>query len=284
MMKFSLSEGEGERTFVAAGAHYKITYENYQITGTWGPSSEDGKIPVELKISYYFKDWLDVDLKGVFDPVESSLRGTTTSMGTEGEFVFKRDSDLVRFCSAPSVTDARKRWEFVKILTLDRVRRQAWSSKQILKGIKDRRRFIELTLKDYYGRFMTWDEMLESAALSFGLREEDVRVCASIINIRLSKTVQFSYVVAPEPYRLAILTVVNGYQAWSPATIVAPVSKDRGSFVWTAPAEQRVWICVRSKNALTPRLHSETPIKSHIYQAIGCSRSTGSFSTETERH
>ena len=113
-MKFSLSKGERECTFLAAGAHYTLgQYKDYQITGTWGPSSEDGKIPVEFKISYYFKDWLDVDLKGVFDPVESSLRGTTTSMGTEGEFVFKRDSDLVRFCSAPSVTDVRKRWEFV---------------------------------------------------------------------------------------------------------------------------------------------------------------------------
>ena len=195
MMKFSLSEGEGERTFLAAGAHYSVTYENYnyQITGTWGPPSEDGKIPVEFKITYYFNEWLNADLKGVFDPEESSLRGTTTSMGTEpGEFVFKRDSDLVRFYSAPSVTDVRKRWEFVKMLILDRVRRQAWSSKQILKAVKDRKRFIELSIKGYYGRFMTRDENLEFSDLLFGLREEDVRFFASIINIRLSKMVKFT--------------------------------------------------------------------------------------------
>ena len=195
MMKFSLSEGEGERTFLAAGAHYSVTYENYnyQITGTWGPPSKDGKIPVEFKITYYFNEWLNADLKGVFDPEESSLRGTTTSMGTEpGEFVFKRDSDLVRFYSAPSVTDVRKRWEFVKMLILDRVRRQAWSSKQILKAVKDRKRFIELSIKGYYGRFMTRDENREFSDLLFGLREEDVRFFASIINIRLSKMVKFT--------------------------------------------------------------------------------------------
>ena len=111
-------------------------------------------------------------------------------MGTEpGEFVFKRDSDLVRFYSAPSVTDVRKRWEFVKMLILDRVRRRAWSSKQILKAVKDRKRFIELSIKGYY---MTRDENREFSDLLFGLREEDVRFFVSIIDIRLSKMVKFT--------------------------------------------------------------------------------------------
>ena len=207
MMKFNLSKGEGERIFLAAGAHYrKLWYASYQITGTWGPTSEDGKIPVELKLTYCGKGWLNFDLKGVFDPEENSLRGTTTCTETPLEFVFKRDPDLIRFCPGPCATDARGRWGFVKTLILDRVRRQAWSSKQIFKKLKDRNRFIALTLKSLEGP-LTLDEFLEYNALTFGLCEEDVRFYASIIDVRLSKTTRFPYVAVPEPYNLTILTI-----------------------------------------------------------------------------
>ena len=209
MMRFSLSKGEGERTFLATGAHYKTDYEDYQITGTWGPLSEDGKIPVEFKIAYSTSAWFNIDLKGAFDPEENSLRGTAASEEFPEEFVFKRDPDLVRFHPAPSGVNARKRWEFVKTLILDRVRRQAWSFKQILKKLKDRKRFIELTLTRHNWTSMTRDEEQEHGVLTFGLREEDVRFYASIINVRLSKTVQFPYVAVPEPHSSAILTVMN---------------------------------------------------------------------------
>ena len=186
MMKFTLSKGEEERTFLAAGAHYRFCwYENYCITGTWGPPSENGKIPVELKITYRNQGWFNIDVKGVFDPEENTLRGTTTSEEFQNELVFKRDPDLVRLCPGPRrTTDARDRWGFVKTVILDRVRRQAWSSKQILEKLKDRNRFIEMTLKPLEG-LVTMDE------LNFGLREEDVRFYASIMNVRLSKTIRF---------------------------------------------------------------------------------------------
>jgi hypothetical protein len=211
MMKFSLSKGEGERTFLATGAHYVsgTDYGDYQITGAWGPPSEDGKIPVDFKITYIIKDWSGVDLKGVFDPEENSLRPIATSGEFPGEFVFKRDSDFVRFHPAPSIINARKRWEFSKTLVLDRVRRQAWSSKQILKKLKDGKRFIKLTLMRNSRTSMTRDEMQEHDALTFGLREEDVRFYNSIINVHLSKTIQFPYVAVPEPPGPAILTIMN---------------------------------------------------------------------------
>ena len=208
MMKFTLSKGEGERTFLAAGAHYRYTsYESYQITGTWGPPSEDGRIPVELKITYRRAGWLNRDVKGVFDPEENSLRGTTSEKSWGG-LVFKRDPDFVRFCPGPHATDACHRWRFVKTVILDRVRRQAWSSKQILKRLKDRKRLIELALKKQEGS-VTRDEIKESQNLTFGLREEDVRFYTSIIIVRLSKTIRFPYVAVPEFYTLAILTIMN---------------------------------------------------------------------------
>ena len=190
MMKFTLSKGEGERTFFAAGAHYRFfSYENYQITGTWGPQSEDGKIPVELKITYRCKGWHNMDLKGAFDSEENALRAAT-SEEIPDELVFKRDPDLVRFCPDPRAIDARERWGFVKTVILDRVRRQAWSSKQILKRLKDRNRFIEVILKSIEGS-VTRDEILEFKALIFGLREEEVRFYTSVLNVRLSKTIRF---------------------------------------------------------------------------------------------
>ena len=207
MMKFTLSKGGGERTFSAAGAHYRFLCTNYQITGTWGPPSEDGKIPVELKITYGGRSWLNMDAKGVFDPEENSLRATT-SEELPSQLVFKRDPDLVRFCPGRCATDARDRWGFVKAVILGRVRRQAWSSNQILKRFKDRNRFIELALKQLEG-LLTRDEIEESQALNFGLREEDVRFYTSIMNVRLSRTIRFPYVAVLEPYSLVILTIVN---------------------------------------------------------------------------
>ena len=209
MMKFTLSKGEGEHTFLAAGEHYRYFWnESYQITGTWGPTSEDGRIPVELKITYCGKGWLSMDVKGAFDPEENSLRAAT-SEEIPDELEFKRDPDFVRFCPGlRRATDARDRWGFVKTVILDRVRRQAWSSKQILKRLKDRNRFIELALRQLE-LASTWDEIEECRALNFGLREEDVRFYTSIMNVRLSKTIRFSYVAAPEPYILAILTIMN---------------------------------------------------------------------------
>ena len=214
MMKFSLSKSEGGYTFLAAGAHYRyFSYESYQITGTWGLPSEDGKIPVEIKITYCGKSWLDiVGLKGVFDPEESSLKGAAASNTIfPEEFVFKRNPDFVRLYPAPSAINALERWVFVKTSIMDRVRRQAWSSKRILKKLKDRKRFIELSVKLCDSTVMSRDEdeAEEYEALTFHLCVDDLQFCASIINVRLSKTIRFPYVTVPESYSLSILTISN---------------------------------------------------------------------------
>ena len=193
MIKFTLSEGEKEHAFVAAGAHYQgLRYKKWNITGNWSSPSEDGKIPVEFKITYS-TNWTSIEVKGVFDPEENSLRGTTVMPFYQmtGEFVFKRDPDFVRFYHAPSVVNARKRWVFALTSVRDRVRRQAWSSNQISQRIKDGRRFMELTLRLNYGRRATDDEHDEYIALLPGLYEADVEFYTSLINIDVSKKVLF---------------------------------------------------------------------------------------------
>lgn len=195
MIKFTLSKGEGERTFVATGAHYRGSrYKHCKVTGGWSPQPRDGKIPVEFKITYGFGDWADTGLKGIFDPEESSLRGSmfVPARGFTGEFVFKRNPDFVRFYPAPSVINARKRWEFAMRSVLDRIRRQAWSSSYIFKRIKDGKRYMGFALRGYYGRNLTQEEEEEFRGLFSGFYETDAQLYASLINIRLRKTPIFS--------------------------------------------------------------------------------------------
>ena len=191
MIKFTFTKGEDENTFIAAGTHYRSGYyKNYKITGKWSPPSDDRKVPVELKLNYPTM-WADIELTGFFDPEEDSLRGTMLipNDGATGEFVFKRDPDFVRFYPAPSVIDARKRWEFATTSVLDHLRRKAWSPLCILKRIKDGKRYMQLSLRlNYYGRDLDEDEVTEFLALFPVLYEADTRFYASLISIDLSRT------------------------------------------------------------------------------------------------
>lgn len=194
-MKFSFSEGEGEHTFVAAGSHFRgQVFKDYKITGHWSPRSQDGSIPVEMKITYNMKGQDDTKLKGVFDPEENSLRGVAIEQfrRTTGEFVLKRNPDFVRFCPPPSITNAWRRWIFATTVVLDRVRQQAWSSKRILKRIKDRKRFVELGVRRHCTTNFSKDEERDFLALFRSLYEADVQFCASLINVKLSKTILFT--------------------------------------------------------------------------------------------
>jgi hypothetical protein len=191
MIKYTFSKGEEDNAFVATGTHYRCgMFKNYEITGKWSPASEDGRVPVEMKIVYISR-WSDIELTGVFDPEENSLRGSLvfSSDGSKGEFVFKRDPNLVRFYPAPSTINARKRWEFATTSVLDRIRREAWSPVYILKRIRDGKRYKELSLRFInYGRPLTGDELTEFFSFFPVLYEADARFYASLIRINLNNT------------------------------------------------------------------------------------------------
>lgn len=190
MTKYTFSKGEEENTLVATGTHYQRgILKHYVFTGRWSPALEDGKIPMEMK-NVNITKWASMELTGVFDPEENSLRGTLvySSMRTKGEFVFKRDPSLVRFYRAPSVTNARERWDFAITLVLDRIRREAWSPVYILKRIRDGKRYKELSLKTHYGRHPTRDEFRELLCFFPVLYEADARFYTSLIRINLNNT------------------------------------------------------------------------------------------------
>ena len=190
MIKFTSIKDEEGNTFTATGTHYQRGQPyNYKITGKRNPPSEDGRILVELKLTYTTVED-DLELNGVFDPEENSLRGTTVFLPdrSTGQFVFKRDPDLVRFYPPPSTINARKRWEFATRSVLDGIRRKVWSPAYILKRIKDRRRYMELCLRLYYGRYPNDDELAELSSLFSVLYEADVRFYASLIRINLNET------------------------------------------------------------------------------------------------
>jgi hypothetical protein len=198
MIKLTLYKGEGESSFVANGTHFRESwYKKCKLTGDWSPRRRDGKIPVEFKVIYGSRemDWSNTELRGLFDPVENSLRGTTEMPNSKftGDFVFKRDPEFVRFYPTPSVINPQKRWEFATTSILDRVRQQAWSSKKIVKKLTDGRRFVELTLKEsYHGMDLDKGEEEELLALFPGLYEGDAQFYASLLDLVRRKNPTFT--------------------------------------------------------------------------------------------
>ena len=230
MRDLTLNRGNEENSIVASGTHYQYGYrKEYTLTGTTGPL-EDGRVPVNLKIDYP-TGWQGITLMGHFDPEESSLRGTVTwEDESVGEFVFKRDPDLVRFYPAPSTIDARARWKFATTVTLDRIQRQSWSPSYILKRIKDGKRYMQLAIWDeYYKRRLNDDERGEFDDLLSSLYTADARFYASRINIKLSEAM-IQYVNHRSRDFCSALTPVNTDPYT--ATIAVALLQERESFVW----------------------------------------------------
>ena len=188
MIKWTLNRGGGENSIVASGTHYLAGFhKTYTLTGTTG-TLESGKMRVDLKISYA-AIWMGINMTGYFDPEGNSITGTMTmSDGTSGEFVFKRDPDLVRLHPPPSTMDAHARWKFATTVVSNRIRRRSWPLSYVLKRIKDGKRYMELALReDYYGKELDDEETEEYNDLLSSLYEADARFYASLINIKLSK-------------------------------------------------------------------------------------------------
>jgi len=194
-----LTRGTGENSLAASGTHYRAGFDKtFTVTGKSGTPEEDGKIPVELKF-VYAAIWTDAELAGKFDPSEGSLRGTIKfGSGTDtGDFVFKRNPNLVRFYPSPSTVTARKRWQFATAAVLDRIRRDSWSPACILRRIKDGKRYMELSIRqNHYGRNLDSDEEKEYYNLYSSLLVGDARFYASLITIKVAP-VQIQYVNEP---------------------------------------------------------------------------------------
>ena len=188
MRSLDLNRGGGEDSIIASGTHYRSGYHKaYTLTGTTG-ALKDGKTPVDLKIAYMGR-WQSATMAGYFDPEENSLRGTVAWEGGKfGEFVFKRDPDLVRFYPAPSTIDACARWRFATAVILDRIRRQWWSTLYILKRIKDGKRYTELAIKDRHSKeSFDGGELDEYYNLLSSLYEADARFYTPRINFKIKQ-------------------------------------------------------------------------------------------------
>jgi len=191
MTTLTLTRGESENSLVASGTHYRAGhYKTFTVTGKSSASEEDGKIPMDLKF-VYVAIWIDREFTGKFDPEEQSLRGSIkfgSGALTGGDFVFKRNPDLVRFYPSPSIMTPRKRWEFATTVVLDRIRRDSWSPKYILQRIRDGKKYMEMSIRDnYYGRSLEPNEEKEYHELYSTLLMGDARFYASLITIKLAK-------------------------------------------------------------------------------------------------
>ena len=206
MIMLTLNRGSEEYSITASGTHYRSGYhKTYTLIGTTG-TLEDGQMQVLMTVDYV-ATWGGLAMVGYFDPGENSIKGILTfSDGTTGEFVFKRNQDFVRLYPAPSIIDARTRWKFATKVILDRIQRQSWSPSYILKRIKDRKRYMDLSLRyEYYGKKLDGDESDEYYDLVSSLYDTDARFYASLINIKLSK-VPIQYVNGHSSYLRSALT------------------------------------------------------------------------------
>ena len=188
MIKWTLNRDSEENSIVASGTrYYSGHHEIYTITGTTG-LLEGGKMQVDLKVAY-MPNWRTTNLAGHFNLEENSIKGTiTTSEGAQGEFVFKRHPDFVRFYPAPSIIDAKERWKFAMKVIRNRIQRESWNPSYILKRIKDGKRYMDLAIRrDHYGRKLDENENDEYDRLFSSLYESDVRFYASLIKIKLGK-------------------------------------------------------------------------------------------------
>lgn len=189
VITLTLTPGEGENSLAASGTHYLAgDHKTFTVTGKFGTPEEDGKIPVQFKF-VYAAIWMDVEMKGKFDPSEGSLRGTLkfSSHTTAGDFVFKRSPDFIRFYPSPSTMTARKRWEFATTAVLDKIRRDSWSPRYLLQRIKDGKRYVELAIRShYYGRDLDPDEENEYRSMFSTFLPGDGRFYACLIKIKLA--------------------------------------------------------------------------------------------------
>ena len=190
MRSWTLNRGSEENSIVASGTHYQWGYyKPYTLTGVTGPL-KGGKMPVDLRMDCLNRS-PQTTMTGHFNLEENSFRGTLMWQGAyPGEFVFKRDPDLVRPYPAPSTIDARARWKFATAVILDRIRRQSWSTSYIFKRIKDGKRYMELALKDRHSEMVLDDnEQDEYRSLLSSFYDADLRFYASRINAKLGEVV-----------------------------------------------------------------------------------------------
>ena len=252
MISLTLTRGDGENCLAATGTHYKAGFRKiFTVTGKSGIPEEDGKIPMVLKFVYI---WKNSELTGKFDPEEKSIRGTVT-FGTEqdpGEFVFKRNPDFVRFYVSPSSVTARKRWGFATKVVLDKIRRDAWSPSYFVQRIKNGKRYMEMSIREFhYGRALSEDELKEYHELFSTLRVEDARFYASLITIKL----------ADVPIQYVSRQIIK-YQAYLTTHVYVPPSAIRCDVCGSGLGGARV-ICMDCHGNTTVDLCSE----------IGCLKS-----------
>jgi hypothetical protein len=250
MIKWTLERGSAENEIVASGTHYDSgTQKTYTLTGTTG-DLKGGRVRVDLKIRYTAL-WSDISMSGHFDLEENSIKGTVTmSNGDRGEFAFKRDPDLVRLYPAPSTIDAKARWKFAKAVILGRIQRQSWSLPYILERIKDRKRYMELAIRDrYYGKDLGYKEYEEYFHLLASLYEADSRFCASLIKKNVSE-IPIQYVdgclwdfwPALNPVNTASLNAMS---------VVLP-SEEHEFFAWIVMTSQQRWTSARNLSVSIP--------------------------------
>lgn len=159
---------------------------------------------VTMKFRLKFSSLLpEMNFDGKLDVEEGTIRGTWTSFDLNGDFIFKREVDLIRYCRPPVLfrgdpagsCPGRIRWEYAKTLVLYTVRRKLWSKQFILDRLRAKNRYIDLSIRlCHFGKTLTLPERSEIQNLFESLDPADVRLYTSLIKLRILRASTQVYV------------------------------------------------------------------------------------------
>jgi hypothetical protein len=178
----------------AANAHSH--WNNYSIDGTCSLDSTTGAIEFTFKRSFPPRYGSQYYL-GTWDAATDSLTGTwgltSDSKSHDGVFVFRRIAqEYTCFLPAPralQVNRARALWAFACAAVRWRVRRQSWTWGFFAERRDNRRRFIELYIRNTrFGRPLAPAEVTELGRIEKSLTCADSRFYHSLAEYKIQIT------------------------------------------------------------------------------------------------
>lgn len=199
---FIIKRNSVENSIDATGAMHIGGYRAAFDLDGYSPPEVNGIVTMNFRLK--FSSLLpEMNFDGKLDVEERTIRGTWTSSDLNGDFVFKREVDLIRYYRPPALfhgdpsgyRPGRIRWEYAKTWVQYTVRRKLWSKQFFLDRLEAKNRYIDLSIRVYhFGKALTLPEQVEMQTLHRFLDPADVRLYTSLINARILRTSTHMYV------------------------------------------------------------------------------------------
>jgi hypothetical protein len=175
---------------------------DFTVSGKCSPGNTETTINISMKREFiehhptqYWEGQMDVNTETIMGTWGSHPDPTTH----HGTFILKRTSpeDLC-FRPAPvtfEIDKVHSLWKFALTAIAARVRRQTWSWSYFKERMDNRKRFIELYIRNgHFGCPLNSDELWEFRRVRQTLTSADSRYYHSLANYRVRRTINHGYV------------------------------------------------------------------------------------------